>query len=123
MQVKPLLSIARVEDELRILEDKLKAEHDALVKEEKIRKELETNNVKLLQEKNDIFLQLEAERAGFGDLEERLNKALSQKADLACQLTVSGKICINRDHVSFNERLPIGIPISSRTIKYIYALT
>lgn len=66
----------------------MKAEHDALVKEEKVRKELETNNVKLLQEKNDLFLQLEAERAGFGDLEERLNKALAQKADLQTQLTV-----------------------------------
>lgn len=121
--MKPLLSIARVEDELRILEEKLKAEHDALVKEEKIRKELETNNVKLLQEKNDIFLQLEAERSGFGDLEERLNKALSQKADLACQLTVSGQICINWAHVLFNERFLIGIPVSSGTIKYVYVLT
>ena len=89
MQVKPLLSIARVEDELRALEEKLKAEHEALLKEEKVRKELETNNVKLLQEKNDLFLQLEAERSGFGDLEERLNRALAQKADLQVQLTVS----------------------------------
>ncbi|XP_042900309.1 myosin heavy chain, muscle isoform X1 [Parasteatoda tepidariorum] len=86
-KVKPLLSIARVEDELRALEEKLKSEHDALVKEEKVRKELETNNVKLLQEKNDLFLQLEAERSSAGDLEERLNRALAQKADLACQLT------------------------------------
>ncbi|GFQ86252.1 myosin heavy chain, muscle [Trichonephila clavata] len=86
-KVKPLLSIARVEDELRALEEKLKAEHEALLKEEKVRKELETTNVKLLQEKNDLFLQLEAERSGFGDLEERLNRALAQKADLASQLT------------------------------------
>ncbi|GFY55713.1 myosin heavy chain, muscle [Trichonephila inaurata madagascariensis] len=86
-KVKPLLSIARVEDELRALEEKLKAEHEALLKEEKVRKELETTNVKLLQEKNDLFLQLEAERTGFGDLEERLNRALAQKADLASQLT------------------------------------
>ncbi|KAF8792402.1 Myosin heavy chain like protein [Argiope bruennichi] len=85
--VKPLLSIARVEDELRALEEKLKIEHEAFVKEEKVRKELETTNVKLLQEKNDLFLQLEAERATFGDLEERLNRALAQKADLASQLT------------------------------------
>ncbi|XP_055937975.1 myosin heavy chain, muscle-like isoform X5 [Argiope bruennichi] len=86
-KVKPLLSIARVEDELRALEEKLKIEHEAFVKEEKVRKELETTNVKLLQEKNDLFLQLEAERATFGDLEERLNRALAQKADLASQLT------------------------------------
>ncbi|CAL1262322.1 unnamed protein product [Larinioides sclopetarius] len=86
-KVKPLLSIARVEDELKALEEKLKIEHEAFVKEEKVRKELETTNVKLLQEKNDLFLQLEAERATFSDLEERLNRALSQKADLATQLT------------------------------------
>lgn len=85
-KVKPLLSIARVEDELRALEEKLKKEHEALEKEEKVRKELETQNVKLLQDKNDLFLQLEAERTGCGDLEERLSKALAQKADLACQL-------------------------------------
>lgn len=78
-----------MEDELRALEEKLKAEHDAFVKEEKVRKELETTNVKLLQEKNDLFLALEAERATYGDLEERLNRALAQKADLASQLTVN----------------------------------
>ncbi|XP_054718745.1 myosin heavy chain, muscle-like isoform X3 [Uloborus diversus] len=85
-KVKPLLNIARVEDELRALEEKLKVEHEAFLKEEKVRRELETNNVKLLQEKNDLFLQLEAERSGAGDLEERLNRALAQKADLSCQL-------------------------------------
>ncbi|XP_067145161.1 myosin heavy chain, muscle-like isoform X10 [Centruroides vittatus] len=85
-KVKPLLSIARVEDELKALEEKLKKEQEAFAKEEKIRKDLEVQNVKLLQEKNDLFLQLEAERSGCGDLEERLNRALTQKADLECQL-------------------------------------
>ncbi|XP_077527350.1 myosin heavy chain isoform X42 [Haemaphysalis longicornis] len=85
-KVKPLLSVARVEDELKALEEKLKKTQEALEKEEKLRKELEGQNVKVLQEKNDLFLQLEAERMGAGDVEERLNKALTQKGDLESQL-------------------------------------
>ncbi|KAL1479533.1 hypothetical protein MTO96_051769, partial [Rhipicephalus appendiculatus] len=82
----PLLSVARVEDELKELEEKLKKTQEALEKEEKLRKDLEGQNVKILQEKNDLFLQLEAERMGAGDVEERLNKALTQKGDLESQL-------------------------------------
>ncbi|XP_076329205.1 myosin heavy chain, muscle-like [Tachypleus tridentatus] len=85
-KVKPLLSMAKVEDELRALEEKLKAATEALEKEEKLRKELEAQNVKILQEKNDLFLQLDAERSSSGDVEERLAKALSQKGDLESQV-------------------------------------
>ncbi|XP_040357656.1 myosin heavy chain, muscle isoform X3 [Ixodes scapularis] len=85
-KVKPLLSAVRVEDELKLLEEKLKKTEEALAKEEKLRKDLEEHNVKVLQEKNDLFLQLEAERMGAGDVEERLNKALTQKGDLESQL-------------------------------------
>ncbi|XP_076340345.1 myosin heavy chain, muscle-like isoform X2 [Tachypleus tridentatus] len=85
-KVKPLLSMARIEDELKELEDKLKAATEALEKEEKLRKELEIQNVKILQEKNDLFLQLDAERSSSGDVEERLTKALTQKGDLESQL-------------------------------------
>ncbi|KAI2797772.1 TRAFAC class myosin-kinesin ATPase super [Blomia tropicalis] len=85
-KVKPLLNVARVEDELKALEEKLKKEHEAFEKEEKLRKELEVQNVKLLQEKNDLYLQLESERSSSGDVEERLMKAISQKNDLESQL-------------------------------------
>jgi myosin heavy chain 6/7 len=88
-KVKPLLNVARIEDELKALEEKLKKEHEAFEKEEKLRKELEVQNVKLLQEKNDLFLQLESERSASGDIEERLHKMISQKADLESQLSVS----------------------------------
>lgn len=88
-KVKPLLNVARVEDELKALEEKLKKEHEAFEKEEKLRKELEVKNVQLLQEKNDLFLQLESERTSSGDVEERLMKVISQKADLESQLSVS----------------------------------
>jgi len=88
-KVKPLLNVARVEDELKALEEKWKKEHEALEKEEKLRKDLEEKNVKLLQEKNDLFLQLESERTSSGDVEERLLKVISQKSDLESQLSVS----------------------------------
>ncbi|GFU70172.1 myosin heavy chain, muscle [Trichonephila clavipes] len=86
IKVKPLLSMARVEDEMKELEDKLKKALESLEKEEKLRKDLEHQNVKLLQEKNDIFLQLDSERTGAGDLEERLAKTVSIKNDIEQQL-------------------------------------
>lgn len=88
-KVKPMLSMARVEDEMKELEDKLKKASEELEKESKLRKDLETQNVKLLKEKNDLFLSLEAERGGSGDLEERLQRTVTQKADLESQLSVS----------------------------------
>lgn len=87
-KVKPMLSMARVEDEMKELEDKLKKASEELEKESKLRKDLETQNVKLLQEKNDLFLSLEAERSGAGDIEERLQRTITQKADLETQLQV-----------------------------------
>jgi len=87
-KVKPLLTMAKVEDELKALEEKLKKETEEKEKEQKLRKDLEVQNVKLLQDKNDLFLQLEAERAGLGDMEERLQKSISKKQDLEQQLNV-----------------------------------
>lgn len=86
IKVKPLLTMAKVEDELRALEDKLKKALEGLEKEEKVRKDLEVQNVKLLQEKNDLFLQLDSERSGAGDVEERLAKTISIKNDLEGQV-------------------------------------
>lgn len=86
--------MARVEDELKELEDKLKKALEQLEKEEKLRKDLEVQNVKLLQEKNDMFMQLESERSGSGSLEERLAKTISIKNDLEGQLQVCNHFVI-----------------------------
>uniref|UniRef100_A0A6G1S6V3 Myosin heavy chain, muscle n=1 Tax=Aceria tosichella TaxID=561515 RepID=A0A6G1S6V3_9ACAR len=86
-KVKPLLNVARVEDELKAMEEKLKKEHEAFEKEEKLRKELEGQNVKLLQEKNDLFLQLEAAQNTAGDIEEQVSRVTAQKRELESQLT------------------------------------
>ena len=88
-KVKPLLTMAKVEDEIKALEEKLKKALEELEKESKLRKDLEGNNVKLLQEKNDLFLQLEAERSGAGDVEEKLQRTIALKQDLESQLGVS----------------------------------
>ncbi|CAL1296902.1 unnamed protein product [Larinioides sclopetarius] len=101
MKVKPLLTMAKVEDEMKELEDKLKKALESLEKEEKLRKDLEHQNVKLLQEKNDIFLQLESERTGAGDVEERLAKTISIKNDLEGQLQREKKL---RGDVEKNKR-------------------
>ena len=86
--------MAKVEDEMKELEEKLKKTTEELEKEAKIRKDLEAQNVKLLQEKNDLFIQLEAERGGSGDLEERLQRMITQKADLESQFQVCKRILL-----------------------------
>lgn len=41
---------------------------------EKVKKELEEQNVVLLQAKNDLFLQLQAEQDNLADAEERIGR-------------------------------------------------
>ncbi|CAF0731333.1 unnamed protein product [Adineta steineri] len=85
-KVKPLLSVARQEDELKKLEDEFKALKETFEKEEKLRKEVEENNTKLLREKNEIYLQLESHRSNMGEAEERLTRLVTQKSDLEHQI-------------------------------------
>ncbi|CAF1172361.1 unnamed protein product [Adineta ricciae] len=85
-KVKPLLSVARQEEEMKKLEDEYKALKEAFEKEEKLRKDTEENNAKLIKEKNDMYLQLEAERANTSGAEERLTRLITQKADLEQQI-------------------------------------
>lgn len=58
-RVKPLLSIARAEDDMKKKEEELEKIKEQLMKVEKLKKELEDQNVGLLQAKNDLFLQLQ----------------------------------------------------------------
>lgn len=73
---------------MKEMEEKIKKTTEELEKETKLRKDLEAQNVKLLQEKNDLFLTLESERSGSGDLEERLQRTITLKSDLESQLQV-----------------------------------
>ncbi|CAM4808905.1 unnamed protein product [Rotaria magnacalcarata] len=85
-KVKPLLSVARQEEDMKKLEEESKALKDALEKEEKLRKEMEDNINKLNREKKELYDQLETERNGSSGLEEHLTRLVTDKADLEQQI-------------------------------------
>lgn len=85
-RVKPLLSIARQEDDMKQKEEELETTKEELAKIEKVKKQLEEQNVTLLQAKNDLFLQVQAEQDNLADSEERVQQLLTQKADFETQL-------------------------------------
>lgn len=58
-------------------------------KEEKLRKEVEALNAKLLEEKQKLLASLEGEKGTLGSVQERANKLQAQKTDLENQLSVS----------------------------------
>jgi len=86
-RVKPLLSVARQEDELKKKEEELDKTKEELAKVLKLKKELEEQNVTLLQTKNDLFLQLQAEQDNISDLEERISQLVNQKGNYEEQVT------------------------------------
>ncbi|XP_029675375.1 myosin heavy chain, muscle isoform X10 [Formica exsecta] len=85
-KIKPLLNVSRIEDEMAALEEKAKKAQEAFEKEEKLRKELEEQNAKLLTEKTNLLRQLEGEKGSLSDFQEKSLKLAAQKADLESQL-------------------------------------
>ncbi|KAK3591327.1 hypothetical protein CHS0354_028436 [Potamilus streckersoni] len=85
-KVKPLLNIARAEDEMKKKEEELIKTKEELAKVEKIKKELEEQNVTLLQQKNDLYLQLQAEADTMGEQEEKIERLIKQKAEFEQQI-------------------------------------
>ena len=61
-KVKPLLNVARTEDELRQKEDELNKLREKFQKDDAMRKELEESQTQLMEEKNDLFVQLQRVR-------------------------------------------------------------
>ncbi|GFN81923.1 myosin heavy chain [Plakobranchus ocellatus] len=86
VKVKPLLNIARAEDEMKVKEEELAKTKAELEKTEKLRKELEEQNVGLLQAKNDLYIQLQAEQDTLIDAEEKIEKLITQKVEYEAQL-------------------------------------
>ena len=80
-RVKPLLSIARQEDEMKMAVEELAKVKEAMERMEKLKKELEEQNVGLLQAKNDLFLELQAEQDSLSDAEERISQLVNYKAE------------------------------------------
>lgn len=58
-KVKPLLNVARTEDELRQKEEELNKLREKALKDENARKELEESQTQLMEEKNQLFIQLQ----------------------------------------------------------------
>ncbi|PAV86100.1 hypothetical protein WR25_24427 isoform B [Diploscapter pachys] len=86
-KVKPMLKAGKEQEAMGALADKIKELEDAVAKGEIARKELETQVASLVEEKNQLFLNLEKEKANLQDAEERNNKLTALKADLEKQLT------------------------------------
>ncbi|XGW09174.1 hypothetical protein V3C99_011464 [Haemonchus contortus] len=85
-KVKPMLKAGKEAEELEKINEKVKQLEEALAKEEKLRKELEDNSTKLLEEKNGLFTNLESTKGQLSEAEERLAKLQAQKTDADRQL-------------------------------------
>ena len=79
VKVKPLLNAAAAEDEMKVKEEELAKTKDSLEKTEKLRKELEEQNVGLLQAKQDLVFEIQAEQDKLSDAEERIEGLIEQK--------------------------------------------
>lgn len=71
------------------LEEEVEKVTAALEREEKLRKELEVLNSKLLAEKTNLLQSLEGEKGSLSSIQERAAKLAAQKSDLESQLVVS----------------------------------
>ena len=86
LRVKPLLNVARAEDEMKKKEEefaKMKEDHEKLLKRYK---ELEEQNVDLSRAKNDLTLELATYEDGQSEVEEKMALMITQKAELDAQL-------------------------------------
>uniref|UniRef100_A0A668S8T5 Uncharacterized protein n=1 Tax=Oreochromis aureus TaxID=47969 RepID=A0A668S8T5_OREAU len=85
-KIKPLLKSAANEKELASLKEELAKLKEALEKSEMKRKELEERQVSLIQEKNDLSLQLQAEQDNLADAEERCDLLIKTKIQLEAKV-------------------------------------
>lgn len=86
----PLLNGGKIDGDmgLQALEEKARKAQEAFEKEEKLRKELEDMNTKLLSEKTNLLRQLEGEKGSLSEYQEKSLKLAAQKADIESQLQV-----------------------------------
>nr|XP_033797180.1 myosin-15 isoform X2 [Geotrypetes seraphini] len=78
-KIKPLLKSAETEKEMADMKEEFLKLKEALEKSEARRKELEEKQVGLVQEKNDLLLQLQAEQDTLADAEERCDLLIKAK--------------------------------------------
>ncbi|XP_056148609.1 myosin-7-like [Lampris incognitus] len=92
-KIKPLLRSAESEKEMANMKEEFLKLKEAYAKSEARRKELEEKMVSLLQEKNDLQLQVQAEQDNLCDAEER------------CEGLIKNKIQMEAKIKEFTERL------------------
>uniref|UniRef100_A0A7N6FI90 Myosin-7 n=1 Tax=Anabas testudineus TaxID=64144 RepID=A0A7N6FI90_ANATE len=81
-KIKPLLRSAEAEKEMANLKEEFLKLKESFAKSEARRKELEEKMVSLLQEKNDLQLQVQAEQDNLCDAEERCEGLIKNKIQL-----------------------------------------
>ncbi|XP_028582551.2 myosin-15 [Podarcis muralis] len=85
-KIKPLLKSAETEKEMANMKEEFLKLKEALEKSEARRKELEEKQVSLVQEKNDLLLQLQAEQDTLADAEERCDLLIKSKIQLEAKV-------------------------------------
>ncbi|XP_062294436.1 myosin heavy chain, fast skeletal muscle-like [Scomber scombrus] len=85
-KIKPLLKSAETEKEMATMKDDFVKCKEDLSKSDTKRKELEEKMVSLLQEKNDLLLQVQADSENMCDAEERCEGLIKSKIQLEAKL-------------------------------------
>ncbi|KAM9789638.1 myosin-7-like [Neosynchiropus ocellatus] len=85
-KIKPLLKSAETEKEMANMKEEFAKLKEAFAKSEARKKELEEKMVTLLQEKNDLQLQVQAEQDNLGDAEERCEGLIKSKIQLEAKI-------------------------------------
>ncbi|XP_074778059.1 myosin heavy chain, skeletal muscle, adult-like [Athene noctua] len=85
-KIKPLLKSAESEKEMANMKEEFEKTKEELAKSEAKRKELEEKMVKLVQEKNDLQLQVQAEADNLADAEERCDQLIKTKLQLEAKV-------------------------------------
>ncbi|KFP01407.1 Myosin-4, partial [Calypte anna] len=85
-KIKPLLKSAESEKEMANMKQEFEKTKEELAKSEAKRKELEEKMVVLLQEKNELQLQVQAEADSLADAEERCDQLIKTKIQLEAKI-------------------------------------
>ncbi|XP_001511881.2 myosin-16 [Ornithorhynchus anatinus] len=110
-KVKPLLNVARQEEEMKAKEEELR---NAMAKTQELInriKELEEKSATLGQEKNDLTIQLQAEQENLSDAEERLTQLMKTKMELESQL------CDMRERLEEEEGTAASLSATKRRLE------
>ncbi|KAM6977340.1 myosin-7-like [Aplochiton taeniatus] len=85
-KLRPLLRSATVEKELAALKEEYSKLKEAYAKSESKSRQLEEKQVAVVQEKNDLVLQLQAEQETLADAEERCDQLIKAKLGLESRI-------------------------------------